>query len=91
MLPKDQPETFVALLAGIGAAIGLGKLLASSERLTARLVVGRAVTSGGLGAAAGATSILFPSADPIVFYGAAAVLASLGTSALEALFNRNMK
>lgn len=83
--PQSNPEGFLAILAGIGAAIGLGKLLNSSEPLTPRLVIGRAVTSAGIGCAAGATTLLFPTADPIVMFGVAAFLSSVGTSALEAI------
>lgn len=83
--PQSNPEGFLAILAGIGAAIGLGKLLNSTEKLSPRLVVGRAITSAGIGAAAGATTLLFPTADPLVMYGMAAFLSSLGTSALEAI------
>lgn len=81
--PNDHPEGFVAVLAGIGAAIGLGKLLSSTEPLTVRLVVGRALIHAGLGAMAGATALMFPAANPIVMYGVAAGLASLGNSAVE--------
>lgn len=86
--PKNHPEGFVGLLAAIGAFIGLGKLLSSQDKLTPRLVIGRAITSAGLGAAAGATTLMFPTADPLVMMAAAAGLSSLGTSALEAMFNR---
>lgn len=82
--PKNNPEGFLATLAAIGVFVGLGKVLASTESLTFRLVAGRCITSAGIGAAAGATTLMFPSADPIVMYGVAAALASLGTSAVEA-------
>lgn len=88
--PHDQPEGFIAVLAAIGAAIGLGKLLNSSEPVTSRLVIGRALVNGGIGAAAGAGTLLFPTADPIVLYGLAAALASLGTSALEAAVKKKL-
>lgn len=86
--PKDSPEGFLAVLAAIGAAIGLGKLLASDERISTRLVVGRAVVTGGIAAAAGAVTLLFPDASIVVHYGVAAAMASLGTSGLEAVVNR---
>lgn len=86
--PQDQPEGFLAVLAAIGAAIGLGKLLNSDEKLSVRLVLGRAAVNAGIGAAAGATSLMFPTAEPLVLYGVAAGLASLGTSALEAVVRK---
>lgn len=88
MTPRENPEAFIGALAAIGAGIGLGKLLASQEKLTMRLAVGRAIVTAGIGAAAGAVALLFPSADTFVLYSCAAGLASLGTSALEALVHR---
>jgi len=86
----DSPELRLGLLAAVGAAIGVGKLLAGGEPITARLVFGRALVSAGLGAAASATSLLFPTADPLVLYGVAAGLASVGTSALESIMARKV-
>ena len=88
--PHDQPESALAVLAGIGACIGLGKLLASDEPLTRRMVVGRMLASGGVGAAAGATTLLFPSADPIVLLGIAAALASAGSRVLELILKKRL-
>jgi hypothetical protein len=84
--PHEHPEGFLAILAGIGATVGLGKLLASEEQLTARKVIGRALVHGGFGCTAGAIGLLFPSADPIMMFGVAAGFASLGNSAIELLF-----
>lgn len=83
--PTEHPEGFLGVLAAIGAAIGVGKLLASAEPLTVRLVAGRALVHAGLGAAAGAVTLMFPTADPIATYGIAAGIASLGNSALEVI------
>lgn len=88
MNPQHNPEGFIAVLAAIGGFVGLGKVLASAEPITFRLVAGRALTSAGLGACAGAITLVFPTADPLVTYGAAAALASLGTSALEAFVRK---
>lgn len=90
MNPHESPLGFVAILAGIGAVIGLGKLLNSDEKITMRIAVGRAIVNAGIGAAAGAGSLMFPSADPIVLYGLAACVASLGTSGLEAVVKRKL-
>jgi hypothetical protein len=88
--PHEHPEGFLAALAGIGAAIGLGKLLSSETPLTARIVVGRALIHGGLGATAGAVTLFFPTADPLVMFGVAAGMASVGNSALEVLLQTRL-
>lgn len=90
MNPHQNPEGFLGLLAAIGTVVGLGKLLASEDKLTKRIVIGRAIVSGGLGAAAGASALLFPEASPLVHYGLAATCASLGTSGIELLLARKM-
>jgi hypothetical protein len=90
MNPQDSPLTFIGILAAIGAAIGLGKLLNSDERITPRLVIGRAVVNAGIGAVAGAGTLLFPNADPVVLYGLAAGLASLGTSGVEMVLKKKL-
>jgi len=88
--PQDHPVGFVAVLGGIGAFIGLGKLLASNEPITWRMAIGRMLASAGVGAAAGATTLLFPNADPIVLLGVAAALASAGTSTLEMILKKKL-
>jgi len=78
----------VAGLGGVGALIGLGQLLGSGEVLTGKIILGRALSSGGLGVAAGSVLIWIPDIDPIALAGAAAVAASLGTSFLERVTQR---
>ncbi len=72
----------------IGVAIGIGQLLASQERLTRRIIIGRALSTGGIAMGAGFALIWFPSLPPVAMIGLAALLASLGTSALEKMFQR---
>jgi hypothetical protein len=88
--PQNHPEGFLGFLAAIGALIGLGKLLGSDEPLTPRLIAGRMLASAGVGSAAGATTLLFPSADPIVLLGVAAALASAGASFLEMVLKKKL-
>lgn len=92
-----MPERFVAwyeqiaqavLFAIIGVTIGIGQLLASSEVLTWRIVVGRALSSGGIAMGAGAVLVWVPELTLVGQFGVAAALASLGTSGLEKLFQR---
>ena len=81
----------VGTLAGVGALIGIAKMLNSDEPLKARHVVGRAILSGACGTAAGAIVLFFPGAGFVVQVAVACVLASLGVSALEAVFKKWLK
>lgn len=75
-------------LGAVGLIIGIGQLLASTETLTLRIVVGRALSSAGLGAGSSAILILMPDLPIAAQLGFAALVASLGTSALERLFQK---
>ena len=72
----------------IGAAIGVGQLLASKETMTTRLVAGRALVSGGLGLAAAAILAWMPDLGFYAQMGIGAALASVGTSGVERMVNR---
>jgi hypothetical protein len=85
---KSNPEAFFGTLAGIGALVGIGQLLASDAPLSLRIAAGRALISAGLGAAAGVALAMFPSADPVFLYGLAAAGSSLGASGVERLMGR---
>lgn len=85
LTPHENPESVLGVMSAIGLLVGLGKLLSSSERLTPRLVAGRALVHAGLGAAAGGVMFMFPAANPFLLYATAAGVASLGSSAIEAL------
>ena len=67
----------------IGACIGLGQLLASDAALSWRVVIGRALVSGGLGTAAGLILLAFDTVPSVALFAAAAALASVGTSVIE--------
>lgn len=88
--PQHNPEGFLGILAALGALIGLGKLLGSNEPLSPRLIVGRMLASAGVGCAAGATTLVFPTADPIVLLGCAAALASCGFSVMELIIKKKL-
>lgn len=75
------------LFAAIGIAIGLGQALRDRE-LNRTIVVGRAISTGGLAVAAGSVLILWPDLPLLGQLGVAALLASLGTSGLEQLARR---
>ena len=72
----------------VGISIGLGQLLASGEVLTARIIIGRSLSTGGIAMAAGAVLVWVPDVPMLGQIGVAAALASLGTSGLERLFQR---
>lgn len=78
----------LSILAMIGMAVGLGQLLASKEQLTARIIIGRCMSTAGIAMAAAAALIWFPDIGIVAKCGLAAGLASLGTSGLERLFQR---
>ena len=84
---KHTLET-LGILAFIGAAVGIGQLLASEEKLTARIIIGRALSSAGLGMTAGSVLILYPDINPVAMTGIAALFASLGTSVLEKIIQK---
>lgn len=77
-----------ALFSIVGIGIGIGKLLASGEKLSWRLIVGRAMSTGGISMAAGAILVWIPALPLLGQIGIAAGLASLGTSGLERLLTR---
>ena len=87
---EKHEQTFWAAVV-LASAIGIGQLLASKEPLTWRLITGRAICSGGIGAVSALSLLAFPSMDFTVQLGLAAALASLGTSAVEKLLQRFLR
>jgi len=75
----------------VGLIVGIGQLLASTERLTMRIVVGRALSSAGLGASSAAILVWMPGLPVTAQFGIAALIASLGTSGLEKMIQRIIK
>jgi len=67
----------------VAIVAGVGNLLASNEQLSWRIVVGRALSSGSLGMAAGAAYIVYPDIHPMALAGLSALVASVGTSGME--------
>jgi hypothetical protein len=81
-------STVLSLLAGTGALVGIGKLLVSKDRITLRVVIGRAITSAAMGSAAAVVLAFFPDLPLAAQCGIAALMASLGTSGVETLFKQ---
>lgn len=84
----NEAAQVAGTLSVVGLVIGIGQLLASKEILTARIIVGRALSSAGLGASSAFILVLVPDLPLVAQLGAAALLASLGTSGLERLFQK---
>jgi hypothetical protein len=80
--------SFFAWSTVLGALIGLGQLLDSAENLSWRIVVGRALVSAGLASTAPALLTWFPQMPRMAEFAFAAVLASLGTSAIQSIVRR---
>lgn len=78
---------FLAVLVGMGFVIGLGKLLASNEKFTWRLAIGRAIVSSGLAVAAGALLAFVPGMTQMAVIGLAAASSVLGEQFLEKLIH----
>lgn len=92
MAVKDYQDAVqvAGTLSIVGLVVGIGQLLASTEKLTLRIVAGRALSSAGLGGASSAVLTLIPDLSLTAQLGLAALFASLGTSFLERMFQRWM-
>lgn len=72
----------------IGATIGIGQHLLSPDSFSWRVVLGRALSTGGLAVVAGAVLLMHPTMPPLAQIGIAAGIASLGTNSVELLFRK---
>lgn len=79
---------FYTWLAASSAALGIGQLLASGEKLTARLVVGRTLVAGGLGLCSPLALAMFPTMPFAALVGLSCVLVTLGVAGVERLAQR---
>lgn len=75
----------LGLIAGIGVVVALGKLLASTEKLTWRLVLGRAFVSAALAVAAASVLAFIPGISQLALIGLASAFSVLGEQFLEKL------
>lgn len=88
MQNNDFDPEFFKWAAVLGAIISLGQLLESPERLTLRIILGRAFVSAGLAAMAPALLTWFPQMPRPAEFAFAAVFASIGTSGLHMILRR---
>lgn len=78
----------LGMLATVGVVVGLGTALAEMPKLPTRVVFGRALTSAGMGVAAGGVLSWMPDMPLIAQCAVAAGMASLGTSGVTAMLQR---
>ena len=86
---QDHERNFIWLLL-LGAGIGLGKLLVSSEDLTVRLCIGRSILGSATTAIAGALLIQLPDMPQIALMGAGSALGIVGAQFLEMWLKRQV-
>lgn len=76
---------------GLGASIGVGQHLLSRDPFSLRVVIGRALSTGGLAVIAGLIVVPHPDAPLLAQLGLAALIASLGVNGVEAVFRRYLR
>lgn len=84
----QEHERGLAYLLGIGALIGLGKLLASNEPITTRIILGRAILGSGTSTIAGVALTQFPALPLPALVGFGAGLGIVGAQYIEAWLKR---
>ncbi|WP_020206106.1 holin [Cupriavidus sp. WS] len=87
---QSHEQTFWMLVVG-GAMVGLGKLLASDETLTVRLVIARSVLGSATSMVAGVALIQFPDLGTLPLLAIGSALGIVGAQALEAYFKRRLR
>ncbi len=90
-LQFDGNTQTLLTLAGVGAAMAFGKLLAGGERVTLRLLIGRLIIGAGLSTAAATALMMIPNVSPAALVGLGSALGILGQSFLERLVQRYWK
>jgi len=86
---QDHEKTLMQLLL-IGAVIALGKVLASNEKITPRLIAGRVILGAAISVAAGAALVQFPDMSPLAVNGVGAGLGILGYQFCEMWLRRRL-
>jgi hypothetical protein len=78
-------------LALSGAVLGMGRLLASNQVITLRLLTGRAILASGLAVGAGSVLTFVPNLNLLAICGLAALFATLGEQFIEKLINAKFR
>lgn len=86
---QDHEKTLMQLLL-LGGIIALGKVLASNEKITPRLIAGRVILGSAISVAAGAALVQFPDMSPLAVNGVGAGLGILGYQFCEMWLRRRL-
>jgi hypothetical protein len=84
----ENETKLIAIPLLFGAAIGFAQVLAKGKPFDWRLAVARSILNGALGVGSAFALVIFPTMSLPAVVGLACILASLGTSAIERLFQR---
>ncbi|HEQ1858127.1 phage holin family protein [Shewanella sp.] len=79
---EEHNKTFITI-ALIGALIGIGQMLTSTETITAKLFIGRIILGSATSIAAGAVLIWIPDISPLAITGLASALGIAGYQVVE--------
>jgi len=74
----------------MGALIGVAKLLVSSEQLTFRVIVGRALLGSATSIMAGVVLVRIPNMDPMALLGVGSALGIVGQQYIEKLLRKRL-
>lgn len=77
----------IAAFFGLGAIIGLAKLLNSEKRFSWRVAIGHSILGGAMAMTSGLALVHIPDIPLFALVGLASVLGVLGANAIEALFH----
>lgn len=87
---QEHEKTFLDLII-MGALIGIAKLLVSSEQLTFRVIVGRALLGSATSMVAGIALLQIPNLDPLALLGIGSALGIVGSQYIEILLRRKAR
>ncbi|WP_269501123.1 holin [Burkholderia sp. IMCC1007] len=87
---QEHEKTFLELII-MGALIGIAKLLVSSEHLTFRVIVGRALMGSATSMVAGVALLQIPNLDPLALLGIGSALGIVGSQYIEILLRRKTR
>jgi hypothetical protein len=86
---QDLEKNLIGLVS-IGAVIGVGKLLTSSEKLTFRLILGRAILGSATSMIAGVVLIQIPAISELSLLGVGSALGIVGSQYIEKTLRKYM-